>query len=200
MVDQKRLQLPGSEVLPQALAAEVRANLATDAPQRPDSRVEALNNGNTLSPNELASQHEARIAVAASAQLMSDGKPSEAMAALQRAQAAIMAGSRDAPAQMSEVTEVRGVTEFGEEIELISMTPRVQNQDVVRYGIEINLPTGTPLNAKFKPCEAGEEPLYHVGSFLVKGRGILVNRIIDSRTGLPVVRPPSLPEAATEAA
>lgn len=195
MSDNRRtLQVPGSD-------QERARNLQSDAPQRPDSRVEALNNANTLSPADLANAHEARVAVAASAQLMSDGRTDDAMAALQTAQQAILAGRADVPSGMTEVQEVRRVTEFGDEIELISMSPRVQNQDVTRYGIEINLPTGTPLNAKFKPCEAGEEPLYHVGSFLIKGRGILVNRIIDSRTGLPVVRPPNAPAMIdTEAA
>lgn len=161
-----------------------------EEPQLPEIAAQ-LNNTDT-DPNDMAAQHEARVATATAADLMAKGDIEGAMEVMKSAGETTKALAAAGPALVDEAPRVAAGV-FGDEVERVSMPAISRNSDVAKYGRETAHPSGTQLDVDMNPVTGNAEPAYYVGSLLIKGRGWLINRAIPIEGGpADPNRPPPL--------
>ena len=159
---QRAVQVPGEPVAP-----------------NPAEALAALNNTNE-DPNLIAAQHEALVASRTAAAMLEKGDANGAMALLEKTRAAVESALANGAAMVVGVNEsvAMDLSEFGAEVESISVPVIRRSPDVDRYGPELTYPVGTQLGEDKQPISGTQVPVYVVANILIKGRGWLVGRAV----------------------
>lgn len=165
-------------------------------PPNPAEALAALNNTNE-DPNMIAAQHEALVASRTASAMLEKGDAKGAMALLEKTRAAVEAAMANGAALVVGVNEAAtmDLSEFGEEVESISVPVIRRSPDVDKYGPELTYPVGTQLGEDKQPIAGNQVPVYVVANILIKGRGWLVGRAVRLQ-GVPAPLPPAAAAAA----
>lgn len=132
-------------------------------------------NNTDIDANVLAAEHEARTAVAASADALQRGDTDGALKILAAAQQGII----DAREQASAVQEQGRVdfSSFGPDVLEVSVPVVRRSTDVEKYGRETTYTDGTPLNKDGVPCTGNETAVAVVGRLLTRSGWIVARAL-----------------------
>lgn len=197
MADRK-IQTPGTdspahdvdEAQAELDAHTALVRLQANRQQSPD----ALNNCD-MSAESAYAEREAKVAGAASAELMARGKFDEALAVLEGAKKRIQDSKEARIAEEVENAIPADLSRFGPDVMAVSVNARRRSKDVDRFGRELPWPEGTPLNAQMLPCEGNDEIYYHVGRLLLP-HGWVIGRALP----VPGKEPPPIADPVLAAA